>query len=450
MKKIIYNILSVALLAITFTSCVHDTDYETPQITCEEPTLTGADESIAEIITAWQNSGQQVMVFDDAYPNYITGYVLSDDRTGNFYKELYIQDKAENPTAALKVNINMRSLFTKYNVGRKVYIYLKGLSISQSHGEIVINQADGNSLREKIAAKQIVRSCETATMTPVAVTTPDVIDDAYLGKYVEFSNVQFDLSLLGKDFVDEDDSYDSHKNITSCEDGSQIKLETSTYASFGGNTLPEGQGSVKGILTYDYTASFYVLRVNSPEDFDFTGERCDPKYVFYDNFESQIENNAISGNGWTNYVEAGTRSWEAFSDSYSLGISARMGSYQSGDASSIAWLITPAINLDEHAGEAFSFKSSNSYSDSGSDLEVLYSTDWDGTTANITSATWSTVPGIYIVQDNDYYKDWFDSSEYDLSGASGTIYFAFKYTGSGDSNSDGTYEIDEVLVSYTE
>lgn len=447
MKKIIYSAIVFALLTVSFSSCVNDTDYETPQISCEEPILSASSETIAEVISAWENSGETIKIFDEDI--YITGYVISNDQTGNFYKELYIQDAPENPTKGLKINIGMRSLFTKYQVGTKVYIKLKGLSITTSHGEIVINEANGDFLREKIVEKNILRSCDVSDLTPISVATPDQIDASYVGKYVELQNVQFDQSLLGKDFVDENDSYDTHRNLTSCEDGSQIKLETSTYASFGAEELPGKQGTVRGLITYDYTASFFVLRVNSPEDFKFEGERCDPNYVFYDNFESQISGNNISGNGWTNYIEAGTRNWVSFDDDYSLGISAKMGSYQSNDASTIAWLITPEINLDEHEGEIFSFKSSNSYSDS-SELEVLYSTDWDGTTAGIATATWTDVPDIYIVQNGDFYKDWFDSGDYDLSSASGNIYFAFKYTGSGDSSSDGTYEIDEISVSYTE
>ncbi len=449
MKKLIYSAISIALLSITLSSCVNDTDFETPQISCSEPVLTGSAETIAEVITAWQTSGEAVKVFRSDYPDYITGYVISNDKTGNFYKELYIQDSPTNPTAAIKLNIGMRSLFTKYRVGTKVYVYLKGLSISVSRGEIVINEANGNQIRKNIVQKNILRACDTEALTPIAIAKPSLIDASYLGKYVELQNVQFEQSLLGKDFVDENDSFDTHRAITSCDDSSQIKLETSTFANFGGASLPEGQGSVKGIVTYDYGADFFVLRINSPEDFTFDGERCDPDFLFYENFETQIEGNSVSGNGWTNHIEAGTRNWVAFSDGESLGISAKIGSYQSDDTSTIAWLISPEVNLDDHEGETFSFKTSNSYADS-STLEVLSSTDWDGTTAGIATATWTTVSGVYIVQSGDFYKDWFDSGDYDLSTATGSIYFAFKYTGSGGSGFDGTYELDEVKIAYTE
>ena len=45
----------------------------------------------------------------------------------------------------------------------------------------------------------------------------------------------------------------------------------------------------------------------------------------------------------------------------------------------------------------------------------------------------------YVVSDNDFYVDWFDSGIVDLSCVEGdTLHFAFKYTGSGESEYDGT------------
>ncbi|WAC03877.1 choice-of-anchor J domain-containing protein [Lacinutrix neustonica] len=79
-----------------------------------------------------------------------------------------------------------------------------------------------------------------------------------------------------------------------------------------------------------------------------------------------------------------------------------------GDASSVAWLITPAIDLDANNGVTINFKTSNSFAD-GSNMELLFSTDWDGTEANIASATWGILPAAYIVQNSDFFGDWLDS-----------------------------------------
>jgi hypothetical protein len=121
-----------------------------------------------------------------------------------------------------------------------------------------------------------------------------------------------------------------------------------------------------------------------------------------------------------------------------------LGSYNTGDASTIAWLITPVIDLDAQGVEFVKFISSNSFSD-GSELELLISTDWDGTEATIESSSWSTL-NANIVSDSEFYQNWVDSGLVDLSSYSGNGYVAFKYIGSGQASTDGTYEIDDFKI----
>jgi len=170
--------------------------------------------------------------------------------------------------------------------------------------------------------------------------------------------------------------------------------------------------------------------------------------LFSDNFETQSVNSPISGNGWTNFIQAGTKPWEAYVDTgsnASLGISARCGSFNSGDASTISWLVTPQIPLSTATAATIQFKTSNSFSD-GSEMEVLFSSDWDGVPANITSATWDQLSDATLVQDSTPFPDWIFSGIVDLSCIQANGYFAFKYTGSGQAAFDGTYELDEIVI----
>ena len=106
----------------------------------------------------------------------------------------------------------------------------------------------------------------------------------------------------------------------------------------------------------------------------------------------------------------------------------------------------PAIDLNANTGVTMSFQTSNSFSDS-SEMELLFSTDWDGTAAGILSANWGIVTAAYITQDSDFFASWFDSGIVDLScGTGSNVYFAFRYIGSGDSDFDGTYELDNIKI----
>jgi hypothetical protein len=201
--------------------------------------------------------------------------------------------------------------------------------------------------------------------------------------------------------------------------------------------------------------------LNTPEDVDMAGERCDPlvfscglattpaanEFIDVD-FEDQNINSPVSLPGWTNYVEAGTQPWEAFVDNgtnQSLGISARVGSFNSGDASTISWLISPEIPVEQNSKVTLEFKTSNSFSDD-SIMQVLYSTNWDGTEEGVTQADWGIIEDAIIVPNDAFFGDWISSGLVDMSCFEGNGHIAFKYIGSGERANDGTYELDDIFV----
>ena len=228
--------------------------------------------------------------------------------------------------------------------------------------------------------------------------------------------------------------------------------------------LPAGQGFVEGIFTLNFFGEEFNIVVNDLDGVNLASpDRCDPlevncgitpnigvKFLFSEFFETQIEGEPISGNGWTNFTESGSESWEAYFDdgaNASLGLSARIGSYMSGDDSNIGWLITPELDFDVQNGESLNFKTSNSFAD-GSTLEILFSEDWDGNPETIISATWNLLPAATIVQNDDFFGDWIYSGNVDLSCIEGKGYIAWKYVGSRDPDFDGTYELDEIEVRF--
>ena len=64
----------------------------------------------------------------------------------------------------------------------------------------------------------------------------------------------------------------------------------------------------------------------------------------------------------------------AFRYEKSLGQSIRLGSYRSGDAATVSWLITPEIDVGSLNQPHLAFRTSTSFADN-SVLEVFYSTD---------------------------------------------------------------------------
>ncbi|WP_298901356.1 DUF5689 domain-containing protein [uncultured Psychroserpens sp.] len=469
MKTINLNkIVLLALGLLVFSACVQDDDFDTPNVDVTDPVITGNIIDIDAVIGNLTQSGEDIITFEGTN-NFMEGYVISSDEGGNFFEELVLQDKAENPTAGIVVQIDVNPLFTIYDFGRKVYVKLDGLSVAVDNGVVQIGRREGNELA-KIASSEmsetILRTSEVATIVPLEVSISDFSNDLE-NLFIRLSDVQFNRNdVLGDDlktFAAEDtDQFDGERLLESCASSSNVILSTSTFSDFKSLLLPANRGSIDGILTRDFFDDFYTLVINSPEDINFTNEmRCDPielscglaattgsTNLFEDDFEGQSTNSPISGNGWTNYIEAGTEGWEAYTQggaNSSQGVSARVGSFNSGDASSVAWLITPQIDLDANPDVTLNFETSNSFSD-GSTLEILFSNDWDGTEAGITTATWGIITDAYVTQDSDFFGDWFPSGNVDLSCGSGQIYIAFKYVGSGQGDFDGTYELDFVSI----
>jgi len=456
-----YN--KIALLGLLFItiSCVQDDDFEMPDITVTEPNIT-ATSSIAAVQSVLaqefiNNNKLNYKFRENDLATYFIGYVVSSDKTGNFYKKLILQDKPKNPTAGIEILIGKTSLSETFEFGRKVYVKLDGLSVSYDDGETAIDPTNaiggkfvlgidnGNGKIEAISAtsypNHIIRSAEVATVVPSTIMIAD-FSQANINTFVKLSNIQFQKSEVGKTYASEaNDQFDGLRTLTSCTSGENVSLQTSTFSSFKVNTVPIKKGTLHAVLTKDYRAENYVVIINTPSNIDFTEERCDPLFEEY--FESTIAG-SISLEGWTNYKEAGSKDWESYADSNSLGKSARMGSYRSGDTSNIGWLISPGFDFDAQEDELLSFKTSNSFADN-SMLEAFISTDWDGVEATITTATWTLLPAI-IVPNATNYKTWVSSGNIDVSSYTGTGYIAFKYTGSKSRSNDGTYELDDIII----
>ncbi len=465
--KTIIKLVSVVLFLGTFTACVQDDNYNIPADlgVVENKNLTAllanstelTIQQVKDIFTAGSGEAQQI-----TSNVYVKGYVSSSDESGNFYREFFIQDASENPTAAIKIAIDMRDIFSKYNFGREIYIDLKDLYVGEVRsGDGVVAIGENKNIdeevinfRQNVATVKVLRSSLTETMVGLPLDLAG-ISTSNIGMFITVE-AQFIASLAGELYVDSADSFDTTRGLEFCNgfDYSNFLLETSTFANFRNLPLPTNSGTISGVINNNYNGSYMVLALNDIADVKFNDTRCNLLDIanfsplFTEDFEAMTNNATISGGGWTNHMETGGSNWRirTSNDSGNSGSKiASMGAYNSGSPSNIAWLISPSIDLDAQGIEFLTFQTSNSFAD-GSELEVLISTDWDGTTANIATATWTILPA-NVVSDGEYYQNWVGSGSVELTSYSGTAYIAFKYIGGDNSsNMDGTYEIDNYTI----
>ena len=465
-----YKIIAFFFALIIAISCVSDDDFDIPNTEPTVPVLDGTIITIGSLKgLVLQNDGTPLTFSESNL--YISGYVISNDEAGNFFEEIVIQDNAVNPTTGVKILINVNPLFISYEFGRKIFVKLDGLTAGFSSENlltigIIDNGTEIKKIAESLMAETLIRDIELAEIIPLPINISEFSQDK-TNLYVRLSDMQFHRDdAVGenqKTFAAEPgDEFDGERILESCTEGFTAIVSTSTYSDFKSVLVPQGRGTLDGILTYNYFGETFNMVLNTPETINFDRtDRCDPTEVgcglatttgnnelFSEFFETQNEGDPITGNGWVNYNEVGSRKWKSFSSDAtngSLGISATIGSYQSNDDSTISWLIMPEIDFDAQDGETLNFKTSNSFSD-GSKLEVLFSNDWDGNTATIATATWELISAAYIVQDDVFFGDWPQSGNVSLDCIEGTGYIAFKYTGTGDEYFDGSYELDEIVV----
>lgn len=110
------------------------------------------------------------------------------------------------------------------------------------------------------------------------------------------------------------------------------------------------------------------------------------------------------------------------------------------NANSEDWLITPSLDLSAFNYAEITFRNVSNYS--GGTFQVLVSTNWDGTTSGLSSATWTDLSSNAYFSQGNWESSW---TTLDLSNYISTnTYVAWYYTGSPTSSR--TQQIDDIAV----
>ena len=122
MKNLVKFLFSLILLSgLMLTSSCRKDEFDTPPTGGQDPVLASTDTLIS---IAALKTGYVTNQYTTINRNWvISGVVTADDRSGNFYKTMVIEDA----TAAIAIRIDMSDFYTRYAIGRKVFVKLKGL-----------------------------------------------------------------------------------------------------------------------------------------------------------------------------------------------------------------------------------------------------------------------------------------------------------------------------------
>ena len=188
MKKI-YTALCIALLA--FTSCKSFIEEWQPVFTFGENKplpaklysesdlsalgFPGTFTTIGDLKAMYKSGGVEL-----GGNIWIKGQVISTDRTGNIYRELYIQDE----TGGIDVKIGKSSLYSEFSLGQWVYVYCTGLTLGAYNGMPQLGmEPDNTSTNEyetsyidvqEIINQHVFKGQRAEPLQPAVVTEADI------------------------------------------------------------------------------------------------------------------------------------------------------------------------------------------------------------------------------------------------------------------------------------
>lgn len=330
MKRLLLFCGSMILALALTISCIGDDDYSLPELADNPRGIPDDTLTIAQVKAIFTQragyfgrlSGDEQFTFHDTEA-YMTGVVVSSDETGNFYQELILQDARENPSAGIKIMIQADPLYTRYEIGQKVFVELSGFTIGFSNGVMALGvpEASNNYIGKapRIFLNKINRSLEKKELKPLEISLSELLEGNHDLLYVKLIRMQFDREIVLENpltFAGEaEDYFDAERFMESCDSKNRIYLLTSTFSDFTSWLLPQGNGAVSGIVVKTFNGSDYALKLNYPDELRFTEERCTSQNDDQSDIPPDEDTEEVifpSEDAQLAFVGADFEDWEAF------------------------------------------------------------------------------------------------------------------------------------------
>ena len=249
--------------------------------TFNDPPMIGAPDIVANTtlkdLKARYTGGNPVAITDDIV---VEGIVSCDDKSGNFYQQIAIQDASGGILLRLAGN----NLYNNYPVGRQVFVKCKGLFLGQYNGTLqlgggvdsaYISQGGVTLLAVNLQDKHVVKGALNRPLVPQVVNVSQLstnIQDKYVNTLIKLVDFEFASSELGKNYADADQSGNRYIQGCSAPSSNRLTLRTSNYANFATIPVPQGNGEIIGV--YSFFGSTKQFTIRDTTDVKFYNSRC--------------------------------------------------------------------------------------------------------------------------------------------------------------------------------
>lgn len=323
--KIMLAAASLALASLALPSCNEDevvAPLDIPVATLK------ANTTIADFKTKYwktdDNYYTEVGTTASGEHTVIAGRVIANDKSGNIYQNVVIQDS----TAAVCIAVSMKNMYLKCHIGEEVIIDLTGLYAGKYSGLFQIGKADtytsgststpqiGKMAEETFNAHaqfnglpqpDSVRVIEMTIEEMLANQTNPEFLIKYQSQLIELKGVSF---KGGGELLWAERGTSHNTRYLYNQSGRKIAVDNSGMSDFNDKVLPVGHGDVVAIASYFRSAFQLVFRSND-DCIDFGGDSYAPvPLVSAGNGSAEtpfnvgaVVNGDASGTGWvTGYI----------------------------------------------------------------------------------------------------------------------------------------------------
>ena len=255
------------MMTLLFISCINS-DFVGPTTACISDFE--ANITFGELEELYED---EVFQIQDEW--FLEGYVVSSDREGNFFNVIHIQDHPTNPSQGIQMELDLRDSHLFYDLGSKVGISLKGLFLGRSNDLMRLGgtfNAFGNVSVGRLPTLKISEHvfllCDGADVAPLPATI-ESLSELSSGILVQLESIEVADEELGKTYAEPRE--ETIRMLQNCEE-IQVEMLTSGFSDFQEETIPEGNGTITGVLLKDKSTPQLVIR--SQDDVQFSNERC--------------------------------------------------------------------------------------------------------------------------------------------------------------------------------
>ncbi len=384
-----------------------------------------ANTSISDLKARLTSTGTTVAITDDVI---LEGVVSCDDRSGNFYQQIAIQDS----TGGILLRLAGNNHFNNYPVGRQVFVKAKGLYLGE-YGRMVqlgggVEPGGGGVtlLAVNLQDQHLVKGALNQPLVPKVVTVAQLgtsLQDPYVNTLVKLEGFEFAASELSKNYADEDQS--GNRIIQGCVSPAtnRLTLRTSNYANFATIRVPQGNGEIIGVYSIFNSTKQFTIRDTT--DVRFYGPRCPTPggggsitlgntsplvfdfdalasglpagiYVKQDANSNQLGNEAtVYGGSFANPTAWNQTSlgFKNFASATGLASNANLSTQNASSNRALGVRQTGTFSAGGDPGAAFAFQLANTTGKSNLKMEFLLQS-LDGVSAIARTTTWKVDYGI--------------------------------------------------------